>query len=426
IEGGGTDNNDDGLADGVVGTTPTTNGIPATAGTGLVPPNTDGTGAPDFQDLDADDDGVSDLIESGNPLLADINADNMVDGTDPDGDGILGLADGSLTYGDANDPTPQNTDNDALANYQDTDDDNDGVPTLNEDTDGNGDTTDDDTDGDTTPDYLDPDTFVRLSLKVFLQGSYNQVLGLMRDDLRALNYLPTTEPYTIIGYNHVSGGGGEIVNPAIFGITGNDAIVDWVVIELRDKNNPSTVIATRSALVQRDGDVVDVDGTSAVVFLNRVIDNYYVAIKHRNHLGVMTDASIALNQDITSIDFTSTTQGNFQLSGPAGSIYAQKSFNSGSVRTLWAGNVDFNDRVVFQGSPVDQDGIFFGVLLDSQNSNLAANFIQDGYNRGDVNMDGTAIFQGNPNDTDIIFFNVVAHPANTGLLANFIIIQQIP
>jgi hypothetical protein len=423
IEAGGTDADGNGMAD---GTSDPTTGIPASAGAnGLTPVDTDNDGSPDFQDLDSDDDGVFDLQESGNPLLLDVNGDGMVDGTDPDNDGILGTADGSPTYGDLNDPTPIDTDNDGNPNFQDDDDDGDGILTLNEDTNGNGDRTDDDTDGDGTPDYLDPDTFVRLSLKVFLQGSYNSTTGLMSDDLRVLSFLPVNEPYVDFSYNHVGGGGSETINPLVFITSGNDAIVDWVILELRDKNNPSIIIATRSALLQRDGDVVDVDGTSAVVFHNRAIDNYFIAIKHRNHLGVMTDVSEGLSQDITPIDFTSATQGNYELTGASGSVYAQKPFNNG-VRALWAGNVDFNDRVIFQGSPVDQDGIFFGVLLSTGNINLAANFIQDGYNKGDVNMDGTAIFQGSPNDTDIIFFNVVAHPLNTGFLANFIIIQQIP
>ena len=425
IEAGGTDANNDGQADGTVGTTPTTNGIPATAGTGLTPVNTDGVGAPDFQDLDSDEDGVNDLIESGNSSLIDANNDGKVDGTDPDNDGILGTADGSSTYGDANDPTLLNTDGDALPNYQDPDDDGDNINTEDEDTNDNEDRTDDDTDGDGTPDYLDGDTFIRISAKVFLQGAYNGTTGLMKDDIRSQNYLPTAEPYAGFGYNHTGGGGGETTFADKFSVTGSDAIVDWIILELRDQVDPSIIVGSRSALLQRDGDIVDMDGISSVTFLNKAIDNYYLAVKHRNHLGTMIDIPISMSQDITAIDFTSSTQGLYQKAGPGSSNYPQKVYNNGT-RALWAGNVDFNDRVVFQGSPVDQDGIFFGVLLDSGNTNMAANYIQDGYHRGDVNMDGRAIFQGSPNDTDIIFFNIVGHPGNTGLLSNFIMIEQIP
>jgi hypothetical protein len=86
------------------------------------------------------------------------------------------------------------------------------------------------------------------------------------------NFIPITEPYshcTLQQHLHSRwGGGGEtIANPAaVFGVTGNDAIVDWVFVELRDRNNMSNVVVTRSALLQRDGDVVDVDGVSPLCF----------------------------------------------------------------------------------------------------------------------------------------------------------------
>ena len=54
----------------------------------------------------------------------------------------------------------------------------------------------------------------------------------MQDQLRIAGLLPTTEPYTAMGYDHV-GGGGEQTSPAVLATTGNNAIVDWVLLELR-------------------------------------------------------------------------------------------------------------------------------------------------------------------------------------------------
>ena len=73
---------------------------------------------------------------------------------DDDGDGILSIdedvnGDGDLTNDD--------TDGDMIPNYLDPDDDGDGIPTANEDLDNDGDRTNDNTDGDTLPNYLDPD-----------------------------------------------------------------------------------------------------------------------------------------------------------------------------------------------------------------------------------------------------------------------------
>ena len=47
-------------------------------------------------------------------------------------------------------------DGDGIADYLDDDDDNDGIPTIDEDLNGNGNPTDDDSDGDGIPNYLDP------------------------------------------------------------------------------------------------------------------------------------------------------------------------------------------------------------------------------------------------------------------------------
>ena len=129
IEAGGTDADKNGVADGTVSAT----GIPATANTGLTAPDTDGDGKKNPYDLDSDNDGINDLVESGNALLADANGDGMVDGTDTDKDGILGAADGTpSTWADANDTAPVDTDGTGGANYIDTDADGDGLTDLAE------------------------------------------------------------------------------------------------------------------------------------------------------------------------------------------------------------------------------------------------------------------------------------------------------
>ncbi len=94
----------------------------------------------------------------------------------------------------------------------------------------------------------------------------------MGDDLRDNGLIPLEEPFTALGYPHV-GGGGEIAEQTVFEVSDLNAIVDWVALELRDKSNHSVVLATRSALLQADGEVVDVDGVSPVTFANLPEDN---------------------------------------------------------------------------------------------------------------------------------------------------------
>jgi hypothetical protein len=152
--------------------------------------------------------------------------------------------------------------------------------------------------------YSNQPCAIVVSPAVFLQGAYDGTSGRMRDNLRANGLLPLSEPFTGLGYVHVSGGG-ETTDQTVFDISGVDAIVDWVLLELRDKTDPTLVIATRSALLQSDGDVVDMDGTSSVAFSGLPADDYYLAVKHRNHLGVMSAAPVAISAVAAAVDFTS-------------------------------------------------------------------------------------------------------------------------
>ncbi|MEL7535012.1 MAG: hypothetical protein AAFN10_27160, partial [Bacteroidota bacterium] len=144
---------------------------------------------------------------------------------------------------------------------------------------------------------------VSVAPRAILEGPYDMTDGKMKDDLRTLSYLPTTEPYTALGYTPVGSTGGESISAASLSVTGDNAIVDWVWVELRDATDPLVVVAARAALIQRDGDIVDTDGISAVSFDGVAHANYYFAIKHRNHLGIMTQTPVSLNDTPTPLNF---------------------------------------------------------------------------------------------------------------------------
>ncbi|HFA50322.1 MAG TPA: hypothetical protein ENJ95_15020 [Bacteroidetes bacterium] len=232
--------------------------------------------------------------------------------------------------------------------------------------------------------------------KIFLQGPYNSSTGLMSDNLRTGGYIPAATPY----------GGTETVSATVLNTTGNDAITDWVKIELRDKNTPATILYTRSALLQRDGDVVGTDGRSPV-FLNGVAsDDYYIALRHRNHLGAMTAAAISLGTAIDATDFSSSSTGTWGTG-------ARKDLGGGAMG-LWGGDVGQDGAVKYNGSNNDKNSILFFVGLVTPNNVVA------GYNATDINMDGLTKYNGSNNDKNIVLFNV-------GLITpNNIIAEQLP
>ncbi len=153
-------------------------------------------------------------------------------------------------------------------------------------------------------------TGASVAIKVYLQGPYNVGAGTMNDDLRAGGYLPTADPYPGLGFTHVMGEN-ETLSSGVMTILGNDAIVDRVFVELRSMSAPATVLYTRSALLQRDGDVVDRDGVSALYFANAPAGNYYVAVRHRNHLGFRTLGTVALSGTTTALNFTDNSVPTF-------------------------------------------------------------------------------------------------------------------
>lgn len=169
LEAGGSDPDNDGfIGDGDEAAGVNAVGLPAA---GIVTPlDTDNDGVEDQRDLDSDNDGISDVLEA--------------DGSDPDGDGLVG--DGTPTVNALGQPDsgpllPIDTDNDGTPNQLDLDSDDDtvndilefGYTDLDDDglidgfTDTDGDGRDDgvaatplipdDSDNDGTPDYLDAD-----------------------------------------------------------------------------------------------------------------------------------------------------------------------------------------------------------------------------------------------------------------------------
>ena len=247
---------------------------------------------------------------------------------------------------------------------------------------------------------------VQLATKVLLGGAYDSSSGLMRDSLRTLADFPLTSPY----------GGGETTTAPVLSVSGNDAVVDWVLVELRDSVTPATIVASKAAFVQRDGDVVALDGTSAVS-VSVSAGNYYVAVKHRNHLAVMTAAVVSLAASTTPIDFTN----------PALAVYGTNARRSvGAQALLWAGNANGNTQIVVAGPNNDNTKILLEVFSAPANSALSANYIVLGYKSSDLNLDGSVIARGPNNDVNTLLTNVFTHPGNPNLAANYIIRQQLP
>jgi len=233
---------------------------------------------------------------------------------------------------------------------------------------------------------------VKLALRLLLQGPYNPSTMKMNDNLRILPAFPLSAPATYGAgkflYTGWQPSGGYSIDPSILSITGDNAIVDWIFLWLKDPNNPATVLHSRAALLQKDGDVVDIDGVSPVRF--PVGDgNYLVAAGHRNHLSVRSPngSGIALSEaTVTPYDF-STALTQAYGTNPMKQVQTTPS----AIFALWGGNTSVNNTVRASGPPAIND---FTVLLNTLG--FATNVLFSVYSNADINMDGTVRMTGPP------------------------------
>lgn len=369
--------------------------------------DTDGDGVPDARDLDSDNDGISDLIESGITGYTDADKDGVVDGPDTDGDGIQNSVDGApAVYGDATDPLPQDTDTDGAPNFIDGDSNNDGINDITSNglgyLDPNGDgkvdnPTDPDGDGIPNNDGLDfkptafgglgPVTIVNITalLQGALQGNGGGII--MRDNLRQNSLIPLTQPYstaTSTRFQQV-GGGDETTTSTVLNVNAgtNNAVVDWVFVELRSGVKMDSIVHTVSALIERNGQVVAADGNQLGIML--APGTYYVSLKHRNHLGIMTSSPVVIAGQTNAVDFTTNaTYGSGAQIQVAPGIYA-----------MWMGDVNHDGRIYFTAPGNDRDAQL--VLLSGNQFGYLTT-----YQYCDINMDGQAYYTAPSNDRDLL------------------------
>jgi hypothetical protein len=240
--------------------------------------------------------------------------------------------------------------------------------------------------------------FPSIALRVFLQGPFNSVTLDMHDSLRAQGLLPTVEPYTALGFSYTGAGWPDALDPAVFTVTGPDAIVDWIIVDMGVDGgviNPGDAEHySRPALVQRDGDVVALDGTWPLPLTMRY-GSYRTAVRHRNHLGAIVRFGEGFGGYTSAVDFTLySATACFSEAMHGDSLL----FNE---RQLWSGDVTWNRQLRYVGAGDDRDPI-----LQAIGGIQPLNVVSGVYSNADVNMDGQIKYTGFNNDRDPILMNI--------------------
>ncbi len=166
-----------------------------------------------------------------------------------------------------------------------------------------------------------------VELSALLEGPFNGTE--MSTQLNNLNILSLNNPYTISPWNHTGTEG-------VLSFTNPD-VVDWVLVDFRDAitasaATPATSKAKKAALLLKNGSIISPYGGMPLYLNENISNNLYIAVFHRNHLGIMSAIPVALSGGMYAYDFTTG-------SGQAYGISAQKNLG-GSQYGMYAG--DFN------------------------------------------------------------------------------------
>lgn len=196
----------------------------------------------------------------------------------------------------------------------------------------------------------------RTNLKAFLEGCYSN--GQMLTLLNSTGFIPKDQPFNISPWNY---SGSESVSNI------PSTIVDWVLIEIRTGLLENTKVAVRATFLKNDGAIVDLDGTSQVSFNTIEAGDYYVVIRHRNHLDIMSSSPVTISSGSSTLyDFT-TSQTKAYGNSP------MKALGDGNFG-MYAGDADADGNVDYVS-----DVLIYWV----------PNFGLDGYYPADFNMNGT-------------------------------------
>jgi hypothetical protein len=189
---------------------------------------------------------------------------------------------------------------------------------------------------------------VKVDIKAALEGPLNAATGEMYALIKAV--IPQVGGYP---------------NATVIAQTGTSAIVDWITVELRTTGNvAATGNFIRQGLIRADGRIVEAsDGNSPLAF--DVPDgSYFIAVKHRNHIGFRSDAeSLTVAASPIIIDFAS---GIIEAHG----TNALKQISG--VYCAFSGNVDGNNQV---------NSLDYNIWRPLR--------FQNGYLAPDINLDGT-------------------------------------
>ncbi len=139
---------------------------------------------------------------------------------------------------------------------------------------------------------------VELQMTAILGGAYDTGTGQMKTTLFDNDLIPTAQPYGDAPWGYMG-------TESASSIPNN--VIDWVLVELRSEID-SSLITAQAAFLHVDGTILDTAGNPGLYFEGSGCDqNFFVALRHRNHLDVMSATAYDLSNG-AAVDFTDPAQ----------------------------------------------------------------------------------------------------------------------
>lgn len=211
----------------------------------------------------------------------------------------------------------------------------------------------------------------RLLLEGAMRSTGDSVAPVMATDLAQRGLVPDV-PLRIYPYS---------LDNVAFGDTAiavGDSIVDWVTVEFRNDpfiNGSPALIET--VLLTKDGRLLDPQTLRPRVISGISAGLYHLAVRHRNHLSIITEAPILVDRSTvhTTVDFTNGAG----MLGGAASMRLLSTYQGRRFFGMPAGNTDGGDADILLAEGINRSDMHL-IWTNRQ--------LIDQYSVFDANLDG--------------------------------------
>ena len=213
--------------------------------------------------------------------------------------------------------------------------------------------------------------WVKVDVKAILAGAFDPLTSEMRTTLKDEGLIPLISPYA------------DTFVPEVGSIP--EEVVDWISVQLRDKEDPTQVVNQRAVWLLKDGSILSPENDTVLSILASP-GEYFLSIKHRNHLEAISSQPVKLDTlEPVLYDFTQEEH-----------LYVLNPEEENPMYGLRPGDINQDGRIQYSGPENDRSEIFRLLGVENLETGLRGYFVED------LDLDGKVSYVGEGNDRAIL------------------------